>query len=832
MWVDPDRSTLALLFGILALGGCQGPDAQLLSSGIDVDASSVFRISEFALPDHAALDDYADGGPRPLGALMASNGVKEEFVVNEVILRPTDQSDLDDFLVRYNGVVLRDGALEPPPGVTPISSYESSGYYLIRVDPAMSTMTDLAQNLVLAGAGGGIEISSPDAARLTALLLRERGVRRVSPNLVIPETATQEHPEAGGGFIDASQWDWMSDTSDGYSVGVVQAWEYLKYWNVPPMPEDFETAVWIPTRVAIIDRGFALNESTGVPLGGNLDYRYFGASGPIQYDFVDNDDRAGGFSSNGGDWHGTKVFGACCALPDNRYGGAGTGGPVTVPVLLKVSDSFTIAQAIRYSVVWYGADVVNISLGAECGILCELSDIEDMWQNAVYTAIAFNAVVIAAAGNEGNDISNTDFLPCKLDKVICVGSVNLTDAGQIKNVYNYGDGVDIWAPTFIKSTVTPTSAAQDGNDTGLNEIADFGGTSASAPFVAGIAALMKALDPSLRWDDVQRILQETANSADDTKVALGYVNAYSAVREVMPNQPPVVELLSPLDGSSISYGNLRFRANVFDPEPNAKVEDLTVIFTSDRNAFPPCYGNLLYRNGETIFECQTQLDAGSAGNHDVRVSVYDPHFGTGIDRATINVVNTPPFVRIGEPLDGETFFSHQPVTLAAYIGDPEEKPFPQDQVIWLSDLDGELGQGWSVTRTLTEGVHLITATATDEAGATATDSITVDIRSGLGVPTATITAPANGELVSPGDGIILMADGSDPEDGVLPDSAFEWYSDFDGYLGAGRALSAILSGPSKPCNPEWRVHSITLEVTDSDGRKIVLRLRISVGRVC
>lgn len=855
---------IVLVTGLAVVCGCQGPDVALNvpgSANVDSDSTASgspttrpqnFRIADTLTPSRESLEPFEDGRHRPIGVLACDGQKPEEFVANEVVFRPTSQEELDSFLARYNGVILRDGSLDPPPDVEAVESVQPSGYYLIRVDLRMSETDDLDASLASVGARGGVELSSNKAARLAALLLRERESHQVMPNLVFSPDTIDEHPKQVG-FENAETWRWMSEASTGYSVGVIHAWEYLKYHGIPATPTGDEIVFQDLQRVAIIDRGFALDETTGRPLNDNPDYFYFGNNGPLQYDFHLGTNRAGGNNKYDGlareiieeltadpkPWHGSKAFGVCCALENNRFGTAGTGAPVAVPVLLRAVDLFAMSDAVRYAAVWYGADVISISRSTECGLLCRAAA-ENVIQNAVYTANAFGAIVLASAGNDGIDISDKDIYPCNLDGVICVGSVFQGGAfGDIQMRNNYGDGVDIWAPTCVYSTVTPDTAATDDNDFGTDEIQQFCGTSASAPYVAGIVALMRALDPSLRTDDVQRILQETSNTADDPRVTFGYVDAYRAVRVLRDNQPPTVELLLPADGDTVSYSDVRFRAKASDPEPNARVEDLQVVFSSERGAFEPCVGRINYGSGEPIFECNTAFDFGFNEAHDVRVTVYDPHDGSAIQRVTIMTTNTPPVVSIVDPADGATVFDHQPVELAAYPQDNQEHPFPDDQVSWQSDVDGDLGVGWKVAPMLSQATHVITATATDETGATATDTITLRVISGLGVPTGRITrpdmnsnGPDNGSLALPGDIVTLAATATDPEDGDLADAAFEWFSDRDGFLGSGQIIDVVLSGPAKPCNPEYRVHNITVVITDSDGNSIKLKTRVSVGVTC
>ena len=74
--------------------------------------------------------------------------------------------------------------------------------------------------------------------------------------------------------VDSATFPWMTEDDDpfrpgnqGLSVGVTHAWEYLRYHDLPP-----SEGVYDPPIVAIVDSGFALDPTTGVPLNGNLDY--------------------------------------------------------------------------------------------------------------------------------------------------------------------------------------------------------------------------------------------------------------------------------------------------------------------------------------------------------------------------------------------------------------------------------------------------------------------------------------------------------------------------------------------------------------------------------
>ena len=73
----------------------------------------------------------------------------------------------------------------------------------------------------------------------------------------------------------------------GLSIGVIRAWEYVKYKGYPP------SVPYTPIILAVIDSGFDLDETTGVPLNGNLDY----PGEPLQIDEIEEDLTAGGPAS-------------------------------------------------------------------------------------------------------------------------------------------------------------------------------------------------------------------------------------------------------------------------------------------------------------------------------------------------------------------------------------------------------------------------------------------------------------------------------------------------------------------------------------------------------
>jgi hypothetical protein len=795
---------------------------------------SSHSIDKKIVPSLASLPGLSGGPPRPVGVAVGPNGRPEEFVVNEVVFQPKSAEDLNDFLAKYNGTVLRDGRPRLLPEVVPpLGLPESTGWYLIRVNLNRSPLTDMALNMERAGLLGRWSFSSNDAARLISLAAREYD-RGISPNFLaeLPQTCRVcEHPDSATTHLDAATWWWMTEDDDpnipgdqGLSVGVIRAWEYVKYKGYPP------TNSYIPVRLALIDSGFDLDETTGVPLNGNLDY-YLGA--PPQLDEIDGDLTAGGhgigFSNCNDDkcWHGQLSYGISSALSHNGFGTAGTSGGWEVrPLLIKVdADINTIAVAI-YNAVYNNADVIDVPPSFECGVICRTFQGGNVLKAAVGTARNHDVILVTTAANNGQDISNADRYPCTLNGAVCVGALDQT--GVAAGYSNWGSVVDIWAPAGIASTVTRDSAAFDPDNVGIDELAGFGGTCSSAAFLSGIVALMKMLDSSITYDQVRSILWETANSSADPKVVAGYVDAYRAVAAVKPNEPPTVKIIKP-GGGSTGYQDVLFSAQVKDPEtPSLSwgYADFStrLVFSSNR------IGELCTASGDatgagTTLSCIVpQL---ILGDHVITATATDPFGAKGTASLTITVVNTAPTAKITFPPNSSTYYTSQQVNLRGFGFDPDET-IPNANLTWTSNISGSLGTGGDLWVSLPQGSHTITLAVKDSLGETGQDSIAVSVQAGEGYPTAQILKPTNNTIVGIGELVSFEGKGSDPEDGDLAGSSLVWTSNVDGPLGTGKSIQKTLSGDK--CNTI--LHTITLEVTDKDGHKATHSIVVVVLDLC
>ncbi len=236
-------------------------------------------------------------------------------------------------------------------------------------------------------------------------------------------------------------------------------------------------------------------------------------------DLVDNVDASRGHDyTNAGhgllhvfDSHGTSVAGIVAAR-DNGLGGRGVAPRATVYGynFLRNSTNANLIDAVTRNMDTTG--VSNHSYGVT-GLGAGLSRESTAWEMAVETAVErgygdLGVFFVQSAGNEARiggdanlseDSTHYGFTP------VC--SVN--DQGA--RVFTSERGANLWICAPSRGNGRP------GILTTLNYgryTASFSGTSAAAPTVAGVAALVRAANTNLTWRDVKLILAASARKND------------------------------------------------------------------------------------------------------------------------------------------------------------------------------------------------------------------------------------------------------------------------------------------------------------------------------
>jgi membrane-anchored mycosin MYCP len=240
-------------------------------------------------------------------------------------------------------------------------------------------------------------------------------------------------------------------------------------------------------------------------------------------DYVDGGGEGDGTCDESG--HGTMV-GAIIAGRDGTgpYHGVAPDARILPVRVLRDTRSYPssevdplIAQAIRWAAD-RGTDVINLSLNTSSG--AEV-------RQAVEYAQRRDIVVVAAAGNQGGSDQQGDVeYPAAFPGVLAVAGVDATGAHVSSS--NAASYVDVAAPGDDIEGPAPRG--------GGYAVFPEGGTSFAAPYVSGVAALLRARFPAMPASEIVRRIQQTADHPPggwNDQVGYGVVNPDRAVTEIL-----------------------------------------------------------------------------------------------------------------------------------------------------------------------------------------------------------------------------------------------------------------------------------------------------------
>jgi serine protease len=745
-----------------ALGGGLGKTQDLNLTVVEATALTppIVTVDASLKPIIASIPGLNGGAPRPLASLSSRSGGQTDFVLNEMLIETDDISKLNALMSRWGGKIVQETNLDEIAKIFKTGAAKGPHYYLVQVDPAAADPAGLPANLQKLSkiATGDFSTSSLNALKFLSAVASEASSQgmNVGANLIINPTSiatgsTTEGTSGEAGFSsNAFTWDYMgSGAGFPMNTGVAQAWQQL------------EVAGRFANKVGVLvaDGGFSPS-ITGPDLP---PVTAFGATEtPNPFPCV------GAAGATGAcPFHGSMVMSALAAVPDNGIGVAGPAGPVAdlsfvQSPIASVGPGFDIGGVIRtignsLDYVAHLTDalarrprVLNFSgaFKVDGGFGSLVTPLNGLFS---FLKDSLGILTFAAAGNDGaidvNAVScygigspstclglvaeSDVWVPCEVSAVICVGGLaqNATtkDSGSsfgsrqrfasetTDDAGSDDHSVDIYGPFSVWMGATPDNTA----------IRRASGTSFSTPFVAGVAALIWAADPSLSADQVQRILLETSHHTNNITGTIGglRVNALGAIQRILGHPPtiavsrfsvtPIVAGIAPL--------NRDFQIDAIASDPDGAADCCTITWTPAPSSEAGIVGGR-----RATFRFTT------VGDKIITATARDTIGNTVSSSITISMLNNPPVASLSLPTTNITVFRGQPVLFRGFATDANEGSgstpanLACNKLTWTSSSSSDTGFArtgvgtppnceFSYTFT-TNGTRSISLNATDSQG--------------------------------------------------------------------------------------------------------------------
>jgi len=221
-----------------------------------------------------------------------------------------------------------------------------------------------------------------------------------------------------------------------------------------------------------------------------------------------------------GNGHGTHCAGIAAAITNNGAGVAGVAPNVKIlPVQVLSKEGYGSYESVANGIIWaadHGAKVISMSLGGPSN--------SAVITDAVKHALAKDAMLIAASGNDGN--SSISY-PAGVAGVMAVGASDSTD--KIARFSQFGKHLSVSAPGVNILATFPTYPT---DMPGVN-YGSISGTSMATPAVSGLAALVRSKYPQLNAAQVKAHIEATADDTGTPGFDLyhghGRINVFKAV---------------------------------------------------------------------------------------------------------------------------------------------------------------------------------------------------------------------------------------------------------------------------------------------------------------
>ncbi|MCX7747309.1 MAG: S8 family serine peptidase [Clostridia bacterium] len=350
---------------------------------------------------------------------------------------------------------------------------------------------------------GKIElIEVDDAANIASVvteLKKDSNVLYAQPDYKLFMSYSPEEPKF------SEQWGLSNKMENGIDINTVKAWELTK-GNADVIIGVLDTGIDIDHEDLA---GNIFRNQLEIPGNGKDDDKNGYIDDIAGWDFASEDPMV--FDSGIYDIHGTHIAGIIAAS-ENKTGIMGTAPNVKILPLKFINGNYGYTsdaiEAIEYAKS-LGVKIINCSWGGPDENIALKEEIKN---NS-------DILFVCAAGNNGN---TAPLYPASFDLPNVISVAALDREGKLAATSNYGSKVQVAAPGVnILSTIP-------GNNYGT-----LSGTSMAAPFVSGIAGLLKSTDYKLTPEEITRRIKNCsiANKNLSGKVLSGgVVSAYAALK--------------------------------------------------------------------------------------------------------------------------------------------------------------------------------------------------------------------------------------------------------------------------------------------------------------
>lgn len=246
--------------------------------------------------------------------------------------------------------------------------------------------------------------------------------------------------------------------------------------------------------------------------------------------------------------HGTSVAGIIAeSVPSNV-----SIMPIKVQDGNKDGSLWNLVLAARYADE-QGVDIINMSLGATLIEPDKEGNVDEEAAREIYDTLdrylsEINALIISASGNENCDMDEKLCVPASLPYVISVGAID--DKGNRYSKSNYGEDLDF---------VGPGVSVKCANSNNVSGTVSKTGTSIATPYVASVAALLKAGNKSLSNDEIVSKISEMCVDLGEKGPDIYYGNGcpvFSEVDEITLNN----------SGVNLKVGGIKVISSTIKPE--------------------------------------------------------------------------------------------------------------------------------------------------------------------------------------------------------------------------------------------------------------------------